>query len=289
MVESERIWRHFIRSPMAICAACVILLFMGVAAFGPLIAPHNPYDLTAFSLMDSLKPPVWLDGGSTEFILGADDQGRDILSTIIYGLRTSFIVGLSAVGLSLFFGSIMGLLAGYYGGWIDSVISRLSDMMLSFPAFLMTLLLLGILKSKSWLTVILAISIIFWVRYARVMRGNVLSEKNLDYIEAARSLGASHWRIIFLHLMPNAISTLFVIAAVDLAMVIVMESTLSFLGVGVPLTTPSLGMLIASGYQLLYIGLWWIVAFPGAVLAMLVLAINILGDWLRQELNPRIT
>ena len=289
MLESERIWRHFIRSPMALCAACVILLFMGVAAFGPLIAPHNPYDLTAFSLMDSLKPPVWLDGGSTEFILGADDQGRDILSTIIYGLRTSFIVGLSAVGLSLFFGSIMGLLAGYYGGWIDSVISRLSDMMLSFPAFLMTLLLLGILKSKSWLTVILAISIIFWVRYARVMRGNVLSEKNLDYIEAARSLGASHWRIIFLHLMPNAISTLFVIAAVDLAMVIVMESTLSFLGVGVPLTTPSLGMLIASGYQLLYIGLWWIVAFPGAVLALLVLAINILGDWLRQELNPRIT
>ena len=289
MLESERIWRHFIRSPMALCAACVILLFMGVAAFGPLIEPHNPYDLTAFSLMDSLKPPVWLDGGSTEFILGADDQGRDILSTIIYGLRTSFIVGLSAVGLSLFFGSIMGLLAGYYGGWIDSVISRLSDMMLSFPAFLMTLLLLGILKSKSWLTVILAISIIFWVRYARVMRGNVLSEKNLDYIEAARSLGASHWRIIFLHLMPNAISTLFVIAAVDLAMVIVMESTLSFLGVGVPLTTPSLGMLIASGYQLLYIGLWWIVAFPGAVLALLVLAINILGDWLRQELNPRIT
>ena len=289
MLESERIWRHFIRNPMALCAACVILLFMGVAAFGPLIAPHNPYDLTAFSLMDSLKPPVWLDGGSTEFILGADDQGRDILSTIIYGLRTSFIVGLSAVGLSLFFGSIMGLLAGYYGGWIDSVISRLSDMMLSFPAFLMTLLLLGILKSKSWLTVILAISIIFWVRYARVMCGNVLSEKNLDYIEAARSLGASHWRIIFLHLMPNAISTLFVIAAVDLAMVIVMESTLSFLGVGVPLTTPSLGMLIASGYQLLYIGLWWIVAFPGAVLALLVLAINILGDWLRQELNPRIT
>jgi len=289
MVETERIWRHFKRSPMALCAAGLIVVFMGLAAFGPLIAPHNPYDLTAFSLTNSLKPPVWLEGGSTEFLLGADDQGRDILSTIIYGLRTSFIVGFSAVGLSFFIGSIMGLLAGYHGGWIDAVISRISDMMLSFPAFLMTLLLLGILKSKSWVTVILAISVIFWVRYARVMRGNVLSEKSLDYIEAARSLGAGHWRIIFLHLMPNAISTLFVIAAVDLAMVIVMESTLSFLGVGVPLTTPSLGMLIASGYQLLYIGLWWIVAFPGAVLATLVLAINILGDWLRQELNPRIT
>jgi peptide/nickel transport system permease protein len=289
MVETQRIWRHFIRSPMAIGAAALVALFMGLAVFGPLISPHNPYDLTAFSLTDSLTPPIWLEGGSPEFILGTDDQGRDILSTIIYGLRTSFIVGFSAVGLSFFFGSIMGLMAGYHGGWIDSVISRLSDMMLSFPAFLMTLLLLGILKSESWLTVILAISMIFWVRYARVMRGNVLAEKNLDYIEAARSLGAAHRRIIFLHLMPNAVSTLFVIAAVDLAMVIVLESTLSFLGVGVPLTTPSLGMLISSGYQLLYIGLWWIVAFPGTVLALLVLAINVLGDWLRQELNPRIT
>jgi peptide/nickel transport system permease protein len=207
---------------------------------------------------------------------------------MIYGLRTSFLVGFLSVGISLSFGSIMGLLAGYYGRWIDALISRISDMMLSFPAFLMTLLLLGILKSKGWLTVVVAISVIFWVRYARVMRGNVLTEKGLDYVDAARSLGAGHCRTLFLHLMPNAITTLFVIAAVDLAMVIVLESTLSFLGVGVPLTTPSLGMLIASGYQLLYVGIWWIVAFPGVILAALVLAINILGDWLRQELNPRL-
>jgi len=288
MLEFQRIWRHFKRAPTVIGAALVVLVLFGLALIGPWLAPHNPYDLTAFSLADGLKPPYWLKDGDSKFLLGTDEQGRDILSTIIYGLRTSFIVGICAVSLSLAFGSVMGLLAGFYGGFIDAVISRISDMMLSFPAFLMTLLLLGILKSKGWLTVVLAISVIFWVRYARVMRGNVLSEKSLDYVDAARALGAGHCRIMFIHLMPNAVTTLFVIAAVDLAMVIVLESTLSFLGVGVPLTTPSLGMLIASGYQLLYAGIWWIVLFPGLVLALLVLAINILGDWLRQELNPRL-
>lgn len=289
MIEGQRFFRHYFRSYTALAGSAVFLFLFLTAWFGPLFAPHNPYDLNAFSLADSLKPPVWMSGGSPEFILGADEQGRCVLSTIIYGLRTSFVVGLSAVALSFCLGSLLGLLAGYYGGFINVIISRISDTMLSFPAFLMTLLLLGVLKQSSYLTVILAISAVYWVRYARVMRGNVLSEKTQDYIDAARALGAADGRIIFFHLLPNSVSTLFVIAAVDLAMVIVLESTLSFLGVGIPLTTPSLGMLIASGYQLLYMGIWWIVTFPGIVLAILVLCINMLGDWLRQELNPKIT
>ena len=289
MIEGRRFIRHYLRSPTALIGSTIFAFLFLTAWFGPWFAPHNPYDMNAFSLLDSLKPPVWMPGGSPEFILGADEQGRCVLSTIIYGLRTSFLVGLSAVALSFFVGSVLGLLAGYYGGLINIVISRISDTMLSFPAFLMTLLLLGVLKQSSYLTVILAISLVYWVRYARVMRGNVLTEKTQDYIDAARALGASDGRIIVFHLLPNAVSTLFVIAAVDLAMVIVLESTLSFLGVGIPLTTPSLGMLIASGYQLLYMGIWWIVTFPGIVLATLVLCINMLGDWLRQELNPKLT
>jgi peptide/nickel transport system permease protein len=289
MIETRRFFRHYGRNATAIVSSTIVMGLLILAAFGHWVAPHNPYDLTAFRLEDSLKPPYWMEGGSRSFLLGTDDQGRDVLSTLIYGLRTSFVVSFSAVGLSFLIGSAMGLLAGFYGRWIDAIISRICDIMLSFPAFLMTLLLLGILKKSGWITMILAISAIFWVRYARVMRGNVLAEKNHDYIDAARSLGASNGRLILLHLLPNCVSTLLVIAAVDLAMVIVLESTLSFLGVGVSLTTPSLGMLIASGYQFLYMGMWWVVAFPGAVLAVLVLTINLLGDWLRQELNPKIT
>jgi peptide/nickel transport system permease protein len=289
MIKTRRFFRHYVRNSTAIVSSAFVMGLLILAAFGPWVAPHNPYDLKAFHLEDSLKPPYWMEGGSLSFLLGTDDQGRDVLSTLIYGLRTSFVVSFCAVGLSFLIGSAMGLLAGFYGRWIDAIISRICDIMLSFPAFLMTLLLLGILKKSGWISMILAISAIFWVRYARVMRGNVLVEKNHDYIDAARSLGASNGRLILVHLLPNCVSTLFVIAAVDLAMVIVLESTLSFLGVGVPLTTPSLGMLIASGYQFLYMGMWWVVAFPGFVLAVLVLTINLLGDWLRQELNPKIT
>ncbi len=288
MIDTRKFARHYFRSPTAIVGSAILLFFGVLAVAATWIAPHNPYDLKAFSLADSMKPPLWMVGGSPSFLLGTDDQGRDVLSTIIYGLRTSFIVGFATVGLAMLVGSIMGLLAGYFGRLIDAVISRVADIMLSFPAFLMALLLLSVLKQRGSVPVILAISAIFWVRYARVMRGNVLAEKAREYIDAARALGSGNTRIIFQHLLPNSISTLFVIAAVDLAMVIVLESTLSFLGVGIPLTTPSLGMMIASGYNFLYAGVWWVVTFPGLVLALLVLAINLLGDWLRRELNPKI-
>ncbi len=288
MLDRSRLFRRIVRTPLAAAGAAVILLCLLAAIFAPVLAPHNPYDLTSLQLMDRLKPPMWLEGGSASFPLGTDDQGRGILSTILYGLRTSFLVGFGAVALALTIGAVLGLLAGFFRGWLDAVIGRAADVMLSFPAFLIALLLLGIARQRGAVPVILAIAATFWVRYSRVMRGNVLREAKREYIDAVRSMGASRMRIIFRHLLPNSVSTLFVIAAVDLGMVIVLEATLSFLGVGLPLTTPSLGMMISSGYQYLYAGVWWVVFCPALVLALLVLAINLLGDWLRRELNPRM-
>jgi peptide/nickel transport system permease protein len=288
MIEGRKFFRHYFRSPMALISTASVAFFMVLALCAPWLAPQNPYDLKAFSLSDSLKPPAWEEEGSNRFLLGTDDQGRDILSMILYGLRTSLIVSFGAVGISFAVGTTLGLVAGYFGGWWDAVVSRICDIMLSFPAFLMALLFLGLLKQRGMTPVITAVAAVFWVRYARIIRGNVLGEKRKEYIDGARSLGAKNLRIISRHLLPNAIPTLFVIAAVDLAMVIVLESTLSFLGFGIPLTMPSLGMLIASGYKFLYMGIWWLVIFPGSVLAIVVFSINLLGDWLREELNPKM-
>jgi len=288
MIKNSKIMRHYFRSPTAVFGGVLIVVFLFLAISAPLLAPHNPYDLTAFTLTDRLKPPAWEDGGSTEFLLGTDDQGRCILSTIMYGLRTSFMVGFGTILISLSFGAVMGLLAGYFKQWVDALISRLADIMLSFPAFLIAVLLLGVINRQGVFMMILALSICHWVRYTRVMRGNVFVVREREFVDAARSLGAGHSRILFSHIMPNSISTLFVIGAVDLGIVIVQESTLSFLGIGVPLTTPSLGMMISGGYTFLYAGIWWVVFFPGLVLALLILSINLLGDWLRREINPKL-
>jgi peptide/nickel transport system permease protein len=288
MINNKQFYKHFFRSPSAIIGVMIIVVFGFLAFFAQWIAPHNPYDLTAFSLTDRLVPPVWESSGSSKFLLGTDDQGRCILSTMIYGLRTSFLVGFGTIMVSVLFGASMGLAAGYFRGWADAVISRLADIMLSFPAFLIAVLLLGVIKRQGVVMMVLALSICHWVRYARVMRGNVFVIKEREFVDAARSLGAGHWRILVSHIMPNSISTLFVIGAVDLGIVIVQESTLSFLGIGVPLTTPSLGMMISGGYTYLYAGIWWVVFFPGLVLGFLILSINLLGDWLRREMNPRL-
>lgn len=289
MLDRFSLFNHYKKSKTAIASSAMILVFLALALSASMIAPHNPYDLQAFYLSDSLKPPVWMDGGDLRFLLGTDDQGRDVLSMIVYGLRTSFVVSFCAVGIAFVIGTALGLVAGYFGGGIDLAISRICDIMLSFPSFLIALLFLGILKQSGAVPVVIAIAAIFWVRYARLIRGMVLSEKEKEYVEAARSLGAGHITILLTHLLPNSISPLFVIAAVDLAMVIVLEATLSFLGVGIPLTTPTLGMLIASGYKFLYLGIWWISIFPGIVLAALVFGINLFGDWLREELNPKMS
>jgi len=287
MKDKSIFLRHLLKSRLALGSIGVMVLLSVLALFAPLIAPHDPYDLTAFSLTDRLLPPVFMENGILSFPLGTDDQGRCIFSTICYGLRTSFLVGFGSIIASMSVGMAFGLISGYYGRWLDAIIGRLMDTILSFPAFLVAVLLLGLLKQQGVIVLIIAISICHWVRYARVMRGQVLGIREQEYVDAAKTLGASTPRIILHHVMPNAISPLFIIAAVDLGLIIVQESTLSFLGIGVPLTMPSLGMMISSGYTFLFAGVWWPVLFPGAVLALLILSVNIIGDWLRTELNPR--
>jgi len=276
------------RDPSAVLGSAILLVFMLAALLAPWITPQNPYDLTTLSLDHFLKPPIWMEGGESPFLLGTDDQGRDILSTIIYGCRTSLIVGFGVVLVAGTFGVLIGLLAGYYGQWLDVITMRLADTFFSFSTTLMAFLLLGVFKQGGVAVVIIAICIADWVRYARTMRGSVLEVKEEAYIMAAKASGAGDARLLFRHLLPNAIPPIFVVVAVDLAVVIMLEATLSFLGVGVPLTEPSLGMMIAIGKNYIYAGMWWMIVFPGAALILLVVGINLFADWLREELNPRI-
>ncbi len=280
--------RHFLRDPSAVTGAAILLLFVMGAILAPLIAPQNPYDLETLRLADSLKPPIWMEGGERPFLLGTDEQGRDILSTILYGCRTSLTVAFGVVLVAGTFGMVMGLLAGFYGGFIDAIVMRLADVFYSFSTTLMAILVLGLLKQKGVLVLILAISLTDWVRYARTLRGTVLAIKEEDYIDAARALGAPTHRLIFRHVLPNAVPPLLVVAAVDFGVVIMLEATLSFLGVGLPVTEPSLGMMISIGRKYVYAGKWWLIVFPGLALTAIVVGINLVADWLREEINPRI-
>ncbi|MBL7213496.1 MAG: ABC transporter permease [Desulfobacteraceae bacterium] len=284
----SKIVHNFSHDPSALAGSFILLVFILAAILAPWIAPQNPYDLTKVSLDAFLKPPIWMEEGQLPFILGTDDQGRCIFSTILYGCRTSLIVGFGVVLVAGTFGIIMGVLAGYYGGIIDSVTMRMADIFFSFSTTLMAFLMLGLFKQRGVMVVIIAICIADWVRYARTMRGSVLEVKEEAYIMAAKATGARDSRLILKHLMPNALPPIFVIMAVDLAVVIMLEATLSFLGVGVPMTEPSLGMMISIGKDYVYAGMWWLVVFPGAALVLLVVGINIFADWLREELNPKI-
>lgn len=287
MFNSKR-FKHFITDPSAVIGTILLFLFIFVAAFAPLVAPQNPYNLETLDLGMSMKPPVWMDGGEMPFVLGTDDQGRGILSTIFFGCRTSLMVGFGVILLAGSFGVLIGLLSGFYRGVIDAVTMRLADIFFSFSTTLMAILMLGVVGVRSILVVIIAISLPDWVRYARVIRGNVMSVQEEDYVAAAKSIGSSDIRIIFKHVFPNSIHSLFVIAAVDLAVVIMLEATLSFLGVGVPLTRPSLGMMIANGKRFIYAGKWWMIVFPGAALVGMVVGVNLVADWMREELNPKL-
>ncbi len=284
----SKMLHSYLHDPPAMVGSVIILIFIFAAIFAPWITPQNPYDLTEVSLEYFLTPPIWMEGGEMPFLLGTDDQGRDILSTIIFGCRTSLIVGFSVVLISSLIGIVFGLLAGYYGKWIDAITMRLADTVFSFSTTLLAILMLGVFKQSGIFTVILAICVADWVRYARTMRGSVLEVKEEAYIMAAKATGASDFRLLFKHLLPNAVPPLMVVLAVDLAVVIMLEATLSFLGVGVPLTEPSLGMMIAIGKNYIYAGMWWMIVFPGATLIMLVVGINLFADWLREELNPKI-
>ena len=287
----------FCRSPVAIAAAVLVLLFVLGALLAPLIAPQNPFDLAEISILDSRLPPVWMEGGDPRFVLGTDDQGRDILSAILYGLRISLGVGITAVLAAACIGISLGLVAGYLGDRIDAILMRIADVQLTFPAILIALLIDGAANGlfgrldrevfAFWILVS-ALALSFWVQYARTVRGATLVERNKDYVLSARIMGLPARLILMRHILPNVLGPVLVIATINLAVAIVTEATLSFLGVGMPPTQPSLGTLIASGNDFLYGGEWWIALFPGAALAILVLAVNLLGDFLRDALNPKL-
>src|SRR5438132_4737051 len=291
------IFYSFRRSRMTMIAAVITALFFLLAIFASLLAVQNPFDPAQLQLMNSRISPLWTADGQSPFLLGTDEQGRDVLSAILYGMRISLVVGVLGVLLSGTLGVVLGLIAGYVGGAIDSLIMRIADVQLTFPAILIALLVNGVAKSllgnrldaMSMLGVlVLAIGLSFWVQYARTVRGSVLVEKNKDYVAAAQLIGLPAPVIMLRHVLPNAMGPILVIATINLALAIITEATLSFLGSGMPDTMPSLGTLIRIGNNYLFAGEWWIVAFPGIALAALILSINLLGDWLRDALNPKL-
>ncbi len=286
-LQSDLVY-SFVRDISAITGMVLLVIFVVCALLAPVLAPMDPYDLTSVELADSLKPPAWMDTGSLSFPLGTDDQGRGILSTILFGLRTSLMVGFSVVVISSVLGIFFGMLGGFYGGILDALIMRTADTVFAFSTTLLAILLLGIFDSRNIWTVVLAICIAGWVKYARTIRGSVLEVKENAYVTAAKASGARDFRILFRHVLPNALPPIFVLMAVDLAVVIMLEATLSFLGVGVPITEPSLGMMISIGKNYIYAGMWWMVLFPGLTLILLVVAINLFSDWLRDEMNPKL-
>jgi peptide/nickel transport system permease protein len=295
--DSDFAWA-FRHSPVAIIAALVVLLLILAAVFAPLIAPHNPFDPATLNLMNGFTAPGTPNAFTQEtFLLGTDDQGRDVFSTILYGMRISLFVGASAVFIAMIIGVVLGLVAAYFGGWVETIIMRIADVQLTFPAILVAMLIFGVAKGFTppeyrdemaiWVLII-AIALSDWVQFARVVRGAALVEKNKEYVQAARLIGRGSIPIMFRHILPNVLSPVLVIATISLALAIIAEATLSFLGVGAPPTQPSLGTLIRVGQGFLFSGEWWILFFPACTLLGLALSVNLLGDWLRDALNPKL-
>ncbi|HYE39144.1 MAG TPA: ABC transporter permease [Ramlibacter sp.] len=286
----------FRTSPMAMVAGFIALVCLFCAVFADFVAPHNPFDLTTLVLSDARKPPAWLPEGTSMYLLGTDDQGRDILSALMYGARISLVVGAVSVLLSMVIGVGLGLLAGYRGGWVDGLLMRVCDVMLSFPAILVALLIAGVGRAMfpnahdtvAFGVLILSITLTGWVQYARTVRGSTMVERNKEYVQAARVTGVAPLRIMGRHVLPNVLGPVLVLATIHVATAIITEATLSFLGVGVPPTSPSLGTLIRVGNDYLFSGEWWITIFPGLMLILIALSVNLLGDWLRDALNPRL-
>jgi peptide/nickel transport system permease protein len=294
----------FRTSPMAMGAAAVAFICLFCAMFAELVAPHAPFDLTTLILDHARLAPSWLDhvvqadmgGGTRKYLLGTDDQGRDILSTLMYGARISLAVGFASVLISVVVGVGFGLMAGFLGGWVDSLLMRLCDVMLSFPPILVALLIAGVGRalfpqaqdSVAFGVLIISISLTGWVQYARTVRGSTLVERNKEYVQAARVTGVAPVRIMRKHVLPNVLGPVMVLATIQVATAIITEATLSFLGVGAPPTSPSLGTLIRVGNDYLFSGEWWITIFPGLMLVVIALSVNLLGDWLRDALNPRL-
>jgi peptide/nickel transport system permease protein len=295
-IESD-LFYSFRRSRLTMVAAAVTALFFLLAIFASVLAVQNPFDPAQLQLMNSRISPIWTADGQSPYLLGTDEQGRDVFSAILYGLRISLTVGILGVLFSGTLGIVLGLIAGYVGGAVDGLIMRIADVQLTFPAILIALLINGVVKSvfgnrldamSTLAVLVLAIGLSFWVQYARTVRGSVMVEKSKDYVAAAQLIGLPAPVIMLRHVLPNAMGPILVIATINLALAVITEATLSFLGSGMPDTMPSLGTLIRIGNNYLFSGEWWIVAFPGFALAALILSINLLGDWLRDALNPKL-
>ncbi|MCP4721012.1 MAG: ABC transporter permease [Desulfobacteraceae bacterium] len=290
-------WYSFKGDKVAISSFVVLVIFLILALTAPWISPMNPYDAASIDIMNSEIPPMWMADGSSEFPLGTDNMGRDMLSTMFYGLRTSIIIGLGAVAIQGIIGVVLGLMAGYMGGKTDAVIMRIADIQFSFPYLMMAILMSAIFQvvfglgsferlAVPLLTIIIGLS--NWPMFARTIRASVMGEKNKEYVEAARVIGLPRWTIMFRHILPNSLTSVMVISTIQVANAVMSEAALSFLGLGMPVSRPSLGSLIRAGQEFFFSGSWWITVFPGLWLVLFVLVINLLGDWLRDVLNPKL-
>jgi len=287
----------FLHNRVAMISFMIFAAFVVATVFAPLIAPFDPYDPLQINIMNSELPPSWQAGADPQFVLGTDDQGRDLWSAILYGTRISLIIGICAVALQAFLGISIGLIAGYLGGRTDSILMRIADIQLSFSTLMVAIIVLAVTKALfgtqsfneyALIMLVLVIGIAEWPQYARTVRATVLAEKKKEYVDAAKVLGFGPMRIMLRHILPNSVSPIFVISTVQVANAIISEASLSFLGLGMPVSQPSLGSLIASGQAYIFSGSWWITAIPGFFLVLLVLVINLLGDWLRDVLNPKL-
>ena len=295
-LDNDVTW-SFLHTPSAIVAACVTVIAVSAAMAAPWIAPYDPFDPSQISLWDGKLPPAWVEGGSSAYLLGTDNQGRDMLSTILYGGRLSIVVGFVAVFLGMLLGVTLGVISGYLGGKVDAIIMRFADVQLTIPGILLAILINGIGRAIlpidmrddfAIYVVIIAIGLTDWPQFARVARGATMVEAQKEYVQSARVIGLPGWLIMIRHILPNTLRPILVIATIGLALAVIAEATLSFLGQGIPPTTPSLGTLIRVGNEYLFSGLWWITLFPGIALVVLVFAVNLLGDWMRDALNPKL-
>ena len=278
---------NFRRSPAAVAGALIVVLVLLVALIGPYFTVQDPYNMAELQLADAYKPPFWMEGGDPKFLLGTDQQGRDMVSAIVYGSQVSLVIGLLGTLMASAIGIVLGLVSGYFGGKVDALIMRIADVQLSFPSMLIALFLMSIL-GRSVANILLSLMLVGWVRYARTVRGETLSVKRNEYIEAAHVIGLPNWRILFRHVLPNVFASVVVLSTMQVGGFILTEATLSFLGLGVPISRPSLGMLCNNGFTVLYSGLWWVSILPGLYIMIIVFGINLLGDFLRDEMNPQL-
>ncbi len=296
-IKESYLLYSFRRDKVAMVSAAILALLLFAALFAPMLAPYDPYDVTSIDIMDSEIPPSWMEGGESRFFLGTDIMGRDLLSTMLYGLRISVAIGIGAVFLQAFIGIGIGLVSGYVGGKVDAVLMRIADVQLSFSTLMVAIIVSAIVQLAFGVgryeqlavpLLIIIIGIAEWPQYARTVRASVLGEKNKEYVEAARVIGLDSRRIMFSHILPNTLSPVLVISTVQVANAVMSEAALSFLGLGMPVSMPSIGSLINAGFEYIFSGAWWITFFPAILLVIFILVINLLGDWLRDVLNPKL-